>query len=39
MSMTVCMAHVYVVSENNRPYFEISFDNEVEPELVIKKKL
>lgn len=37
MSMTVYSAHVYVVSENNKPYFEISFDNEVEPEMVVKK--
>ena len=38
MSMTVYSAHVYAVSENNKPYFEISFDNEVEPEMVVKKQ-
>ena len=37
MSMTSYSAHVYVVSEEEQEYFEISFPNEMEPELLIKE--
>ena len=34
--MRVCTAHVYVVSEETDAYYELGFDNEMEPELAVK---
>ncbi len=39
MSMTVHTAHVYVVSEKEKAYFNLSFDNEMSPELAIKDSI
>jgi len=39
MSMTVYTAHVLAKSENESAYFELSFDNEMNPELAIKDSI
>lgn len=39
MGMTIYTAHVYVKSEKNTAYFELAFENEAEPELVVKDSL
>lgn len=39
MGMTVYSAHVYVTSGKEKAYFELAFENEAEPELVVKDSL
>ena len=36
MGMTIYTAHIYVKSEKDTAYFELGFENEAEPELVVK---
>ena len=35
MSMTCYLAHTYVVSDESSAYYEIGFDNEMRPNIVI----
>ena len=39
MGMTFYSAHVYVTSGKKKAYYELTFENEAEPELVIKDSL